>query len=186
MTEHGVRNTINHRPFSASVRDENLIHLADETFDVLVIGGGITGAAIARDAAMRGFRTALVEKGDFAVGTSSRSTRLVHGGIRYLEYGELRLVFDACTERRILRRIAPRLVRPLAFLYPSTPASAPRLETPPGPHPLRRPQLSSATSRCTAGSPPKRRRAGSPWSPGGASSASAAITTPRSMMPVSP
>ncbi len=118
MTEHGVRNTINHRPFSASVRDENLIHLADETFDVLVIGGGITGAAIARDAAMRGFRTALVEKGDFAVGTSSRSTRLVHGGIRYLEYGEFRLVFDACTERRILRRIAPRLVRPLAFLYP--------------------------------------------------------------------
>lgn len=101
-----------------SAREENLARLADETFDVLVIGGGITGAAIARDAAMRGFRTALVEKGDFAIGTSSRSTRLVHGGIRYLEYGEFRLVFDACTERRILRRIAPRLVRPLAFLYP--------------------------------------------------------------------
>lgn len=108
----------NHRPFSVSAREENLARLADETFDVLVIGGGITGAAIARDAAMRGFRTALVEKGDFAIGTSSRSTRLVHGGIRYLEYGEFRLVFDACTERRILRRIAPRLVRPLAFLYP--------------------------------------------------------------------
>lgn len=108
----------NHRPFSVSAREENLTRLADETFDVLVIGGGITGAAIARDVAMRGFRTALVERGDFAVGTSSRSTRLVHGGIRYLEYGEFRLVFDACTERRILRRIAPRLVRPLAFLYP--------------------------------------------------------------------
>ncbi len=108
----------NHRPFSVTARQENLDRLADETFDVLVIGGGITGAAIARDAALRGFRTALVERGDFAVGTSSRSTRLVHGGIRYLEYGEFRLVFDACTERRILRRIAPRLVRPLAFLYP--------------------------------------------------------------------
>lgn len=106
------------RPFSAAARQENLARLADETWDVLVIGGGITGAAIARDATLRGFRTALVEKGDFAIGTSSRSTRLVHGGIRYLEYREFRLVFDASTERRILRRIAPRLVRPLAFLYP--------------------------------------------------------------------
>lgn len=106
------------RSFSVATRAENLDHLAAETFDVLVIGGGITGAAIARDAAMRGFRTALVEKGDFAIGTSSRSTRLVHGGIRYLEYREFRLVFDACTERRILRQIAPRLVRPLPFLYP--------------------------------------------------------------------
>lgn len=79
-----------------SAREENLARLADETFDILVIGGGITGAAIAQDAAMRNFRTALVEKGDFAVGTSSRSTRLVHSGIRYLEYDEFRLVFDAC------------------------------------------------------------------------------------------
>lgn len=106
------------RPFSATVRAENLDRMAEENFDILVIGGGITGVAIARDAAMRGFRTALVERGDFAAGTSSRSTRLVHGGIRYLEYREFRLVFDACTERRILRQIAPRLVRPLAFLYP--------------------------------------------------------------------
>lgn len=106
------------RPFSVTTREENLARLAEETFDVLVIGGGITGTAIARDAVLRGFRTALVEKGDFAVGTSSRSTRLAHGGIRYLEYREFRLVFDACTERRILRQIAPRLVRPLAFLYP--------------------------------------------------------------------
>ena len=106
------------RPFSASTRQENIDWLASEEFDVLVIGGGITGAGIARDAALRGFRTALVEKGDFAGGTSSRSTRLVHGGIRYLEYGEFRLVFDACSERRVLRQIAPRLVRPLPFLYP--------------------------------------------------------------------
>ncbi len=107
-----------YRPFSAAARQENLERLGSETFDLLVIGGGITGAAIARDAALRGLHTALVEKGDFASGTSSRSTRLVHGGIRYLEYGEFRLVFDACNERRILRQIAPRLVRPLAFLYP--------------------------------------------------------------------
>lgn len=105
-------------PFSAVTRRDNAERLAQELFDVLVIGGGITGVAIARDASMRGFHTALVEKEDFASGTSSRSTRLVHGGIRYLEYGEFRLVFDACTERRILRRIAPRLVRPLPFLYP--------------------------------------------------------------------
>lgn len=106
------------KPFSAATRRENLDLLVGETFDVLVIGGGITGVAVARDAAMRGLRTALVEKDDFASGTSSRSTRLIHGGIRYLEYGEFRLVFDACSERRIMRRVAPRLVRPLPFLYP--------------------------------------------------------------------
>jgi glycerol-3-phosphate dehydrogenase len=92
--------------------------LARETFDVLVIGGGITGAGVARDAAMRGLRTALVEKDDFASGTSSRSSRLVHGGVRYLEHGDLRLVFESSHERRVLRRIAPHLVRPLAFTWP--------------------------------------------------------------------
>src|SRR6476661_5752829 len=92
--------------------------LARETFDVLVVGGGITGAGVARDAAMRGLRTALVEKDDFASGTSSRSSRLVHGGVRYLEHGELRLVFEASHERRTLQRIAPHLVRPLAFTWP--------------------------------------------------------------------
>ncbi len=92
--------------------------LAREPFDVLVVGGGITGAGVARDAAMRGLRTALVEKDDFASGTSSRSSRLVHGGVRYLEHGELRLVFEASQERRTLQRIAPHLVRPLAFTWP--------------------------------------------------------------------
>jgi len=106
------------RPFSTTTRQENVDRLAQEKFDLLIIGGGITGVAVARDASLRGFRTALVEKGDFGIGTSSRSTRLIHGGIRYLEYGEFKLVFDACSERRVMRKIAPRLVRPLPFLYP--------------------------------------------------------------------
>ncbi|MGD2177262.1 MAG: glycerol-3-phosphate dehydrogenase/oxidase [Anaerolineae bacterium] len=106
------------RPFSASSRQENLDHLAQEDFDLLVIGGGITGVAIARDAAMRGLHTALVEKDDFGSGTSSRSSRLIHGGIRYLEYCQFKLVFEACRERRTMRQVAPRLVRPLPFLYP--------------------------------------------------------------------
>jgi glycerol-3-phosphate dehydrogenase len=110
--------TLSSRPFSAAVRQENIERLAQEEFDLLIIGGGITGVAAARDASMRGFRTALIDKGDFGIGTSSRSTRLIHGGIRYLEYGEFKLVFDACSERRIMRKIAPRLARPLPFLYP--------------------------------------------------------------------
>ena len=87
-------------------------------FDVLVIGGGITGAGIARDAALRGLKTALVERDDFASGTSSRSSRLVHGGVRYLEHGYLHLVFEASRERRTLLSIAPHLVHPLAFTWP--------------------------------------------------------------------
>lgn len=86
--------------------------------DVLVIGGGVTGTGIARDAALRGFRTALVERGDFAAGTSGRSSRLVHGGLRYLEHGAFHLVHESCRERRILLRIAPHLVRPRSFLFP--------------------------------------------------------------------
>jgi glycerol-3-phosphate dehydrogenase len=92
--------------------------LARETFDLLVIGGGITGCGVARDAAMRGWRVALIEKDDFASGTSSRSSRLVHGGLRYLENGHLGLVFEASRERRVLTRIAPHLVRPQEFLWP--------------------------------------------------------------------
>ncbi len=106
------------RSFSAAARQENIDRLVQEEFDLLVIGGGITGVAVARDAGLRGFHTALVEKGDFGSGTSSRSTRLIHAGIRYLEYGEFKLVFDASNERRLMRKIAPRLVRPLPFLYP--------------------------------------------------------------------
>ena len=92
--------------------------MAADPVDVLVIGGGITGTGIARDAALRGFRTALVDKADFGAGTSSHSSRLIHGGIRYLEQGALGLVFEASRERRVLLRIAPHLVRPLSFLFP--------------------------------------------------------------------
>jgi glycerol-3-phosphate dehydrogenase len=99
-------------------RAEALVLLAEGSFDVLVIGGGITGAGVARDAAMRGLSVALVDASDFASGTSSRSSRLVHGGVRYLEHGQLGLVFEACRERRILATIAPHLVRPLQFMWP--------------------------------------------------------------------
>jgi len=93
--------------------------MAAEPVDVLVVGGGITGAGIARDAALRGFRTAVVDKGDFASGTSSHSSRLIHGGLRYLEQYEFRLVREASRERRVLLNVAPHLVRPLPFVLPS-------------------------------------------------------------------
>ena len=104
--------------FSAQTRDADLATLAAAPVDLLVIGAGITGAGIARDAALRGIRTALLDGGDFGGGTSSRSSRLVHGGLRYLEHGWFRLVFEASRERRVLLRIAPHLVRPMAFLFP--------------------------------------------------------------------
>src|SRR5688500_20117214 len=85
-------------------------------FDLLVIGGGITGAGVAREASLRGLKTALVEAQDFGEGTSSRSSRLIHGVLRYLEQGRLRLVFEAQRERKILLSLAPHLVRPLPFL----------------------------------------------------------------------
>jgi hypothetical protein len=80
--------------FTMHDRAIRLAELSTRTFDVLVIGGGITGAGIARDAAMRGLSVALIDKGDFASGTSSRSSRLIHGGVRYLEHGHLHLVFE--------------------------------------------------------------------------------------------
>jgi glycerol-3-phosphate dehydrogenase len=92
--------------------------LGDTSFDLLVIGGGINGAAIARDAALRGHRVALVDAEDWGAGTSSRSSRLIHGGVRYLEHGWLPLVFEASRERRLLLRLAPHLVHPLAFTWP--------------------------------------------------------------------
>ncbi|MGH9003194.1 MAG: FAD-dependent oxidoreductase, partial [Acidimicrobiia bacterium] len=99
--------------FSGEERQANLARLASEPLDVLVIGGGITGAGVALDAASRGLRTALVERGDFAAGTSSRSSKLVHGGLRYLNQREFRLVYEALAERQRLLRLAPHLVRPL-------------------------------------------------------------------------
>ncbi len=92
--------------------------LAERELDLLVIGGGITGAGVLREAAMRGLRAALVEQDDFASGTSSRSSRLVHGGLRYLEHRQWRLVFEALRERAVLLQVAPHLVRPLAFVFP--------------------------------------------------------------------
>lgn len=95
-----------------------LASMAETPVDLLIIGGGITGAGIARDAALRGLRTALIDKSDFGAGTSSHSSRLVHGGIRYLEQYAFHLVFEASRERRVLLDIAPHLVRPLPFLFP--------------------------------------------------------------------
>ncbi len=95
-----------------------LDRLEDESFDVLVIGGGITGTGVALDAAARGLRTALVERDDFASGTSSKSSKLVHGGLRYLQQGEIRLVYEALRERERLRKNAPHLVKVLPFMIP--------------------------------------------------------------------
>jgi glycerol-3-phosphate dehydrogenase len=104
---------------SVSARRTALVRrLTTDRFDVLVIGGGITGCGTARDLALRGVRVALVERDDWASGTSSRSSRLVHGGVRYLEHGHVGLVFESSRERRTLLRIAPHLVRPLAFTWP--------------------------------------------------------------------
>jgi len=92
--------------------------LADDIFDLLIIGGGIFGAGAARDAALRGLRVALVERADFASGTSSRSSKLIHGGFRYLEQYDFALVAESSRERRILREIAPHRVKPLPLLLP--------------------------------------------------------------------
>src|SRR5262245_40544934 len=92
--------------------------LATGPFDLLVLGGGITGAGVALDAVTRGLRVALIDKGDFASGTSSASSKLVHGGLRYLERAELRLVYEALQERKLLLHNAPHLVRPLRFVLP--------------------------------------------------------------------
>jgi glycerol-3-phosphate dehydrogenase len=92
--------------------------IQNTTYDLIIIGGGINGAGVARDAALRGLKTILIEKGDFASGTSSWSTRLVHGGLRYLEYFEFPLVREALREREILLRTAPHLVTPLVLTIP--------------------------------------------------------------------
>ncbi len=96
----------------------DLLQVLARGVDVLVIGGGITGAGVALDAASRGYRVGLVERADYASGTSSRSTKLIHGGIRYLPQGHVALVREALRERGLLLRLAPHLVRPLAFAVP--------------------------------------------------------------------
>src|ERR1700682_5457006 len=103
---------------SSSTRAHNISLMGSEQFDVLVIGGGVTGAGVALDAVARGYKVALVEKVDFASGTSSKSTKLVHGGIRYLPNFDFALVHEALVERGILLQNAPFLVSPLGFVLP--------------------------------------------------------------------
>src|SRR5471030_2474645 len=100
-------------------RADAITALADEHFDVVVIGAGITGAGVALDASSRGYSVALVEQADFASGTSSRSSKLVHGGLRYLQTFDLGLVREALLERQLMVRLAPHLVRPLPFVLPA-------------------------------------------------------------------
>src|SRR5678815_1789530 len=100
-------------------RAQSFAALTEAPLDVLIIGGGIVGAGVARDAAMRGLRTGLVEQHDFAFGTSGRSSRLLHGGIRYLAQGRIGLVHEASVEKKIIHQIAPHLGDPLAFVFPT-------------------------------------------------------------------
>jgi glycerol-3-phosphate dehydrogenase len=100
-------------------RPANIERLGREAFDVCVIGGGITGAGVALDAASRGLSVALVDKGDFASGTSSKSSKMIHGGLRYLAQYDFGLTWESSRERDLLRRLAPHLVRPLEFLFPA-------------------------------------------------------------------
>ena len=106
------------KSLSTHSRGQNINELESELFDLVIIGGGITGAGAARDAASRGMKVALIEAQDFAQGTSSRSSKLVHGGIRYLENYEFHLVFEALSERALLFELAPTLVHPLRFVLP--------------------------------------------------------------------
>src|SRR3954470_17402159 len=106
-------------PLSPQARDQALDALEQQELDVLVVGGGIVGTGTALDAVTRGLSTGLVEQRDFASGTSSRSSKLVHGGLRYLEMYDFALVKEALEERGLLlTRLAPHLVRPVGFLYP--------------------------------------------------------------------
>jgi glycerol-3-phosphate dehydrogenase len=104
--------------FSARTRAEALARFQADTFDIAIIGGGITGAGIARDAAQRGLAVALLEMGDFASGTSSKSSRMIHGGLRYLAQRHIHLVRESLVERGVLLRLAPHLVHPMPYLLP--------------------------------------------------------------------
>src|SRR5438045_8894466 len=104
---------------SVSERTKSLASLQTGGVDLLIIGGGIVGSGIARDAAMRSLRVSLVEQHDFAFGTSSRSSRLLHGGLRYLAQGRIGLVHEASVEKKIIHQIATQLADPLAFVFPT-------------------------------------------------------------------
>ncbi len=105
--------------WSLPERRADLERAEREGVDLLVVGGGITGAGVVRDAASRGLRTLLVERGDFAAGTSSRSSKMIHGGLRYLAEGQLAMTREACRERDLLMQLDPHLVRPIPFLFPA-------------------------------------------------------------------
>ena len=109
---------LKHYLFNAHKREEVKTLLASKEFDVLIIGGGITGAGILLDATSRGLSAALIEKEDYASGTSSRSTKLIHGGLRYLKNFELKLVREVGKERAVVYNIAPHLVIPEKMLLP--------------------------------------------------------------------
>lgn len=102
-----------------SSRQRMISALTRESLDLLIVGGGIVGAGIVRDAALRGLRVGLVEQNDFAFGTSSRSSRLLHGGMRYLAQGRLKLVRESSVEKKIIHKIAPHLANPLPFIFPA-------------------------------------------------------------------
>ncbi len=117
---------VGNKPFSVRTRAADLAEAAVGELDVLVVGMGATGAGVALDAASRGLRVAVLDKGDLASGTSSKSSKLVHGGLRYLENYEFGLVREGVQERQLLMRLAPHLVRPMDFLYPVWPDTAKR------------------------------------------------------------
>jgi glycerol-3-phosphate dehydrogenase len=117
---------VGNKPFSVRTRAADLAAAADGGVDVLVVGMGATGAGVALDAASRGLRVLVIDKGDLASGTSSKSSKLVHGGLRYLENYEFGLVREGVQERQLLMRLAPHLVRPMDFLYPVWPDTAKR------------------------------------------------------------
>ena len=115
--EENERNNMASQPFNQTRRAELINDLSSECFDVLVIGGGITGAGVARDAAMRGLSVALIEAQDLASGTSSRSSKMIHGGLRYLVSGDVAVVKESASERSTLHRIAPHLAQKRLMSY---------------------------------------------------------------------
>ena len=106
-------------PLAESNRDHLLDSLEQTSFDVVIIGGGITGAGAAREATLRGLRVAVIEAHDFASGTSSRSSKLIHGGLRYLAMGDVSLVRETALERKRLHQLAPHLAEPRWMLAPA-------------------------------------------------------------------
>ena len=157
-------------------RADALQALASETFDLVVIGGGITGAGVAFDAATRGYSVALVERADYAAGTSSRSSKLVHGGLRYLQNFDLGLVREALLERQLMVALAPHLVHPLALVVAAFDGERPDRRTGVGLNlydvmsveRLRRPSRSRLRGRggsAGGGGAPQHGRDPSEWSP---------------------